>query len=328
MKTKVNPTLLGAFVVAGLGLVVTGLVVFGSGRLFEKPIPFVMVVQDSINGLREGAPVKFKGVPVGEVRRLVIGLNTNGQPANIQIYAEINPQRLMESTGADRTPGETLYLPELVMQGLRATLELESFVTGQLYISLDMKSNAKPPPRLLTEAECVEIPVETTGLKEFLRSIEEVNVAALAKKADDILGKVDNALKGLDLGRMQQKLEATLDGVNALVQAPGATNLVPTLNRTIEEAHRLIADLREQVSPLAGAATNSLDRLTVTVSRIEELANDLDSLIQPDSRLIMNFNESLRELSRAANSLRLFADSLRRTPQALITGRQFQKVTP
>jgi paraquat-inducible protein B len=214
------------------------------------------------------------------------------------------------------------------MQGLRATLELESFVTGQLYISLDMKHGVKPPPRLLTEAECVEIPVEITGLKEFLRSIEKVNVAALATKADSILNRVDTALKGLDLGRMQQKIEETLDGVNAIVLSPGATNLMPSLNRAIEEAQGLIADLRQEVSPLANSATNSLARLNVTVKRIEKLVDDLDYLIQPDSGLLMNFNESLRELARAANSLRLFADSLRRTPQALITGRQFKKPIP
>lgn len=322
MKTKVNPTLLGAFVVAGLALLVAGVLLFGSGRLFAKPIPFVMVVEGSINGLHEGAAVKFKGVPVGEVRRLVIGVDTNGHPANVQIYAEIHPSRLMDQSGATRQQGETLFLPELVMQGLRASLELESFVTGQLYISLDMDPSSKPPRGLLAHPTCCEVPVETAGLKEFLKSIEDVNVAAMAAKADDILKRLNELLKDLDLAQLQRKVVKTLDGLDAVISAPGATNLLPTLADAAKEAHAMAAALRGQLPPLVGSVTNTASHLATTADRVNRLAEALDRVALPDSNLMLDLSETLDDLSRAATSLRLLADSLRRTPQAILTGRR------
>lgn len=322
MRTKVNPTLLGAFLVAGTALLVLSLVVFGSGRLFSKPIRFVMVFPDSVNGLTEGAPVKFKGVPVGEVQELMIGISTNGQPGNIQVYAEILPERLRDRTGAARIDSDTFYLPELVMRGLRARLELESFVTGQLYISLDMVRDAEPVKGILANPVCPEVPVETAGLQEFLNALQEINVGSLATKADDILAKLDKILGNVEMDRWNQEVLATLQSVQRVLEAPGATNLLPELSQASAELGGLARDLRAGLPALSGSVTNTAARANLALTRLEAMTSNLDRLTAPDSNFLLDLHETLAELSRTAHSLRLLSDSLQRTPQALITGRQ------
>lgn len=322
MRTKVNPTVLGAFLVAGTTLLVASLVVFGSGRLFGQPIRFVMVFPDSVNGLTAGAPVKFKGVPVGEVEQLTIGINTNGQPGNIQVYAAIMPDRLRDRTGSGRLEGDTFYLPELVMRGLRARLELESFVTGQLYISLDMVPGAHPTKGVLANPTCPEVPVETAGLQEFLYSLQEVNVGSLATKADEILLKLDKILGDVQMDRWNDELLKSLRAVQTVLGAPGSTNLLPELSRASTELSRLAADLRTQLPTLTGSLTNTAAAADSALARLETLSANLDHLTAPDSTLLLNLHDLLAEASRTAHSLRLLSDSLQRTPQALITGRQ------
>src|SRR3984957_15657000 len=68
MGKRVNPALVGAFVLGAIGLIVTAVVIFGSGNLLRKTHEFVIYFGGDINGLRVGAPVKFKGVEIGSVR--------------------------------------------------------------------------------------------------------------------------------------------------------------------------------------------------------------------------------------------------------------------
>mgnify|MGYP006349464133 CR=1 FL=1 len=69
MSKKANPTSIGLFIFVGLGLGVAGVLLFSSSRLFTRTAERVLYFNSSLNGLNEGAPVKYRGVTIGAVVR-------------------------------------------------------------------------------------------------------------------------------------------------------------------------------------------------------------------------------------------------------------------
>src|SRR4051812_42755949 len=58
---------LGLFVIAGVALMVGGVVFFGAGALFKEYIKVETATTRSVEGLSVGAAVKFNGVTIGKV---------------------------------------------------------------------------------------------------------------------------------------------------------------------------------------------------------------------------------------------------------------------
>ena len=62
---EANPKLIGVFVIGGLALFVAALLFLSSRDLFTPKSIFVAYFQQSVNGLNVGAPIRFRGIPVG-----------------------------------------------------------------------------------------------------------------------------------------------------------------------------------------------------------------------------------------------------------------------
>ena len=84
-----------------------------------------------------GAPVLFQGVPVGSVTSIVIRADLLKVMAHIPVIIEIEPDRFQgrEDKKTHRNPREVAN--KLIEAGLRATLEMQSLITGQLLIALN-----------------------------------------------------------------------------------------------------------------------------------------------------------------------------------------------
>src|SRR5262252_6060120 len=134
MSKKANPTLIGVFLFAGLVLAVAGLLLFTSSRLFTNTRKFIVYFDNTLNGLNEGAPVKYRGVTIGSVTRVMIRYNQATNDPAMPVIFEVE-----EDLVKKRLEGYTVFrdienLGEEIRKGLRASLQTESFVTGVLFI--------------------------------------------------------------------------------------------------------------------------------------------------------------------------------------------------
>lgn len=91
---RANPTLVGAFVVGGVALGLAAAIALGAQGASKHVKPFVVQLTGTVNGLREGAPVKFKGVQVGQVDRVRIRVLDALSDLPIAVYCTIDEERL------------------------------------------------------------------------------------------------------------------------------------------------------------------------------------------------------------------------------------------
>jgi len=144
MSKPANKKLIGVFVVVVVGLIVVAILLLGSGRLFRHYPKFVMYFEGSVQGLSVGSPVLFRGVKVGSVTDIAMDFN----PSDLSILIPVYVEGKADTSSRDMLKGDRTALQEEVVQalikkGLRAQLEMQSVVTGQLVIALDFHPGTK-----------------------------------------------------------------------------------------------------------------------------------------------------------------------------------------
>jgi paraquat-inducible protein B len=316
---RASPTLVGLFVLGALALAVAGVVVFGSGKLFRRTERFVAVFSGSVNGLSVGAPVKFRGVQVGSVSQILLSLPGMTLPElRIPVFIEID-QTTAERLGAMVNPADPTTLAALIEQGLRAQLQLESIVTGVLFVELDLFPNAPAIFYLPRDSGYLEIPTQPTLLQEA------------SQTAADLVAK----LRDIDFEGVMTSIRDAARGVSELTDSPelrqGLTSVRETMvsaRSTLATANQTLAELRPRIAPLVGRVDGgvvrlqqTLERLDRTLGAVETTLTGFNTLTDPRAPLVYQATTTLAELSDAARSVRQLADYLDRNPNAILTGR-------
>ncbi|HXV78474.1 MAG TPA: MlaD family protein [Candidatus Binatia bacterium] len=334
MNKKVSPAVIGAFVLGALALIVIATLIFGSGRLFRQTREFVLYFDGSVNGLRIGAPVKIKGVEIGAVKDIRLQLEKSKE-LKIPVIIELDLKKFT-ARGATQA-AETAMEPEalhkvIVDRGLRGQLEMESLVTGLLFVALDFFPGS--PIHLVQQAngdyEYPEIPTLPTTLEQardtvtqILNKLEEIDFKGLIASLDETVNGIKRTVNSPELESTIRSLQKTMPKIDEAVVS--IRDLAVTLN---DNAKRLSTSL-EQTSIDARTslkqADEALKQATQTMKSAETAVANIETLSDPDSPVIYELGRSLREVSAAARSLRLLANYLERNPRALIFGKPESK---
>lgn len=312
---RASPTLIGAFVVGALLLALGGLAVFGSGKLFRRTEQFVAIFSGSVNGLSVGAPVKFRGVQVGSVTSILLSLPGMTLPdLRIPVFFDIDRDTTLK-LGAMVNPADPSALAALIDQGLRAQLQLESIVTGVLFVELDLFPTSQVTLFLPKDSGYVEIPTQPTLLQEATQTAADV----VAKLRDADIDGLVNAMR--DAAR----------GVNDLAGSPELRQTLVAIRDTLATTRETLVEVKPRIAPLAGRFDSGVSRLEATLQKLDLTLGSVktslgsfDTLVDPQAPLVYQLTTTLTDLSEAARSIRQFADYLDRNPNALLTGRPKQ----
>ena len=316
---RASPTLVGAFVVGALAIALAGLAVFGSGKLFRRTTQFVMVFGGSVNGLSVGAPVKFRGVQVGSVTQILLSLPGMTLPdLRIPVFIEID-QDLVSKLGGIINPAEPTSLAALIDQGLRAQLQLESIVTGVLFVELDLFPDSPVNLFLPKESGYLEIPTQPTLLQEA------------SQTGADLIAK----LRDVDYDGLVSSIRDAARSVGELAGSPELRQTLVAAREAMVSARDTLTEIRPRIPQLASGLDSASGRLQGSLKRFDSTLGSLDTalgsldvtlgsvnrIVDPRAPLVYQLTTTLGDLGAAAKSVRDLADYLDRNPSAIITGR-------
>jgi paraquat-inducible protein B len=346
MSKQTNKTMIGAFVIGAIALAVAGIIIFGGGRLFSKGFEVVMFFDGSVSGLNTGAPVVFRGVQLGQVVQIQMRLDTDNMSIRIPVIAEIEPDRV---TWVGERPEKDLsgFIDEMIKRGMRAQLQLQSVVTGQLMVELDFHESE---PALFKEkgSPYPEIPTIPAKWEELTRTLKKIPITELITKLTlsiegiertvnqpEITESIKNlslALKDLRtlfqnvdhrIGPIAGGIGSTLISMDKLIGntdrridrvASGLETTVAQIRDLLSNVNHKIDDLSTELAQTAGATRSALNRVDGTLSSVQ-------GVVKNHAEIPYELSQTLNDLSAAARSIRSLADYLEQYPDALLRGK-------
>ncbi len=347
MANPASKTLIGGFVVGAVALLVVGVMVFGSGRFLQKTYPFVMYFESSVTGLSVGSPVVFRGVRVGSVTQIALVANPETLTMHIPVYMELEPERIeINFTQAHKKKDPYGKMKELIERGLKAQLQTQSFVTGQLQIALDFFPDREA--KYVGKGHAPEIPTVPTRLEELTKTIEKLPLEQLIREVLRAVEGISSVVRDPEIKEMitalkntSQNLEVTVKHVDerlgpVLTNAEQAVSEFAKLARdldtrlsalalkgetAVDDYAKLARDLNGQLNPLARSVEVTLEGARLALRSADKTMDNAQRLTAKDSPLIREVVSAVEELTRAARSIRVFAEYLERHPEALIQGK-------
>ena len=325
MGKRLNPATVGAFVLGGLGLILVAIVAFGSGNLFRKTHEFVIYFGGAgINGLRVGALVKFKGVEIGEVKRIRLRLDQQVNRDNnkltaevrIPVIIELDQEKIVSHGGTSIDLSDPHTIPNLIREGLRAQLGSDSFVTGLLYVALDIMP--KTPIQMIAPpgSPLQEIPAIPTTLEQ---------AQAVAIRIFEKLDKVD-------FDAVFTQMTGMLDSIRQITTSPGLREALNNSEKTREQLDRALAGAQQtlntmnrQVPPLSNSLQKTSLSADAAAKQVRLTLGTVQTTIEPNSPINYQALQTLQDVSAAAHSIKELADYLQRNPSAIIRGRDISQ---
>lgn len=326
MSKQANPALIGGFVVGAFALGVITILLLSGGRLFQERRQQILYFEGAAQGLQVGAPVVFLGVKVGTVKRIQLGLEEGSRVFLVPVTIEIEPAVVQTRHGEQLDLRDPQTIRQLIDQGLRAQLRMQSVLTGQLFVGLDFHPD-KPARFFAIDSKLNEIPTIPTTVEELTTKLERFPMEKFLNDVAAISASISKLLAADETAELTPRLRRTLSHFEALAK------------KLDDESTPILRDVREDLAALntaLAAVTRAAERLTALtdperplfdslVHAGEELAGaarGVRELSEAGSPTLERLDLVLLEISRAARALRLLAETLEQQPEALLRGKR------
>ena len=285
---------------------------------------YVVTLDQSVRGLRPGAPVEYRGVRVGTVVEVPAILGKPRFIANrgklIPVLIKIEFTRIYHVAGAAREYW-TDNIEQWIKDGLRMSLQTGSLLTGGLFLEIDFYPDRKID-QLKTMSKYKVIPgTSSRGLSQLTAQVSEFLDKLNKLDIDNTLSNIDSTLTNVT--QLAQK-------TGALVQQTNSLNIPAEINQSLKELQSTLKDFQSD-SPLYAdiqRSLRSIEELSKGFQQDAPIYNDIRQSLKAIEQLGKDFQNgapvytdirrSLKAIEQLSNELQPFAKSLNEHPNILI----------
>ena len=259
---------------------------------------YVIDFEQSIRGLRPGAPVEYRGTRIGTVVEAPANVIVNGKPAHfknlntaVPVLIKIEYGRLYHDSAAAKEFWQS-SLTGWIKNGMRASLKPGNLLTGAVYVDFDIYPDA-PKAHLAKLAQYDVFPSISSG------------ITVLADQVSDVLNKVNDLKIEDSLAQMQATFsdyQALANEMRALLSQKDTQNLPGDFNRNFDKM------------------TKSMEQFEVTMRQFDKTM----ASYQAGSEFHHQLQQTLLEFKRLSEEIQPLTRGLNEQPNMFI----FDKALP
>lgn len=320
MSSRANYFKLGLFVLCGLVAIVAGVVVFGVGALMQEGEMMETYIDESVQGLEVGSPVKYRGVRVGAVEKISFvneyyGELSDEAQLNIGHYVlvlfRLDPKQSVRMTSS--------YYSEkfetLKDQGLRVRLTQQG-ITGIAYLEVDHLDPERYPPLPITwQPRHPYLPSAPSAITRISKSFDDVmqrvetlDIESIAVNLEEFLATMNQQASEAQVGRLSNKVAELLDEMKLTSQTFNTLLASPELESIPGDAAATVAASRRTVETIESETEKLFGDLNAMSTRMNELTETLDAKFTGEQ-----IDVPLADLSATLANLRQASDVLPET---------------
>ena len=317
---------IGIFVISAVVIGIIGVVVLGVGTIFQKKSIVETYIDESVQGLDVGSPVKFRGVPVGRVEQISL---TSAEYATRREYVlvrvSISSNILPFPVNDPRSP----QLKQALDRGFRIRIAPQG-LTGVAYLEADyLEPERNPPLEIDWQPEYPYIPSTRSritqlseAVERILRNFSDIDIAQLSQTIDKSIVAITKLAENANLDKIGAQTNALLNElrqtnrqINTLVSNPELKTAVADVSASAGRARQIIERAEKPINQMLTdlpQATESLNRL---VKRLDSAANDLPQTSTELRQTIQRMNRLLanqqRDIEKTIDNLRAVSENMK-----------------
>ncbi len=325
MTDRGKKSLVGAFVLMSVAILIGTILMFGGGNLYGNSFRFVCYFTSSLSGLSVGSPVKLDGVSIGRVESVSIVSDPSTLKYSTPVIIEIDRESLFatEKITFFNQEDANEIMEKYVEKGLRAQLATVSLLTGQLGIEL-MFIGAKPRMHVVPEKHLeidglMQIPTVESKIEAIWNTIAELPLDDVVVKVDGLITQLTKTIEESNIPKLTAAYSNLAENLNTQVTGLGSlreelSTTIKTLDQTINSVNSLVVKNEKPV-------TDMIKSFTSTSKQVNQLIKDLNLLLQEDSATMLELAQTLEALQKASDAIAQLAGLLEIKPDSLIFGK-------
>ena len=342
MNDKQQYLRLGLFVMVSLAILFCVLFFLGAQSLFQPSLTVETYFNGSISGLEVGAPVRYRGVPLGKVS--AIALSTALYESDVPVGQRKGYIVVRATMSGGRTQLWGKELNEYVKRGLRVQTQLAG-ITGQQSLSLDFfdpKSYAPLPFEWTPDYQYVPSAPSLTSeiisnVQSLISSLDKADIQQLGQNLNALVVNVNKKLDEVPVAQLSAEAmgvlkdaRATIDRVDRVLARAPIDETVRNLSSASRRLDDLLADpgLKRTLSDVS-TVTDRLRKIAES-GELDRIVKNLDRTVQRADALLADNQYDVRgvvqDLRTTADNLRTLSEIVKRYPPGLLIGGPPQKV--
>lgn len=295
MSRGFSPRMIGLFVLGAIVLGVLGAIALGGGALFQHGTQYTIYFDESLKGLRRGAPVTFRGVDIGQVTDIRAVYDAESRSVRVPVTVEIRSGAVVVD---EASQGDGKAMTGLIEEGLRARLDVQSLLTGQLLIALDFfPTSVTSAPQSQRVAPGL-IPSVPSTLANFQRTADDalMELPEITRSLREVAGALQGFLSDSNRESLQETLASLATLSRSLGDPEGPTQrTLAELPGLVDQIHQAATQVPPLLQKLDGLATTGEARLQTLGDQLAKLADSTGKAADQAAALIRENRRGLND---------------------------------